>query len=418
MNPQQAVNSIAPDSPAERESFGKKSFTILGRFREIGKEIDPNKDWEKYSSTGFYSKDSNFEIISGSNNADYIAGVREFTGNQRKASFEYQFKDIECVSKINGVLRRALPVFNSTNTVQLFLDIHDENTEDKDNSNTEIKPELNIGIARFIKDNPNFTPEHLEIFLIDKVLDKIPDKESATSSVEVEAILSEYLDKRDQDTSESKENVKSILKKMATKLDKEAFSILMENINESFKFNIFDKDFNYSLLLSEEWLAAFIRSRGQGFVTSIETPAYPTINQINRQINNPEELKTILLQEKFEAAPSGALIKEGAFYQEELVDIATVVGMSGTDTWIIQEVKGSDKGLNSIWKWAEFFKKNDLHYKSENRFIKGIRVGGKIYVHEDGRNRFAALKALGVKQIPMLIIEGEISERTSVSSII
>lgn len=412
MNPQQAVNSIAPDSPVEKEPVARNSYTILGRFREIGKEIDPNKDWGKYSSTGFYSKDSNFEIISGSNNTDYIAGVREFTGNQRKASFEYQFKDIECVSKINGVLRRALPVFNSTNTVQLFLDIHDQDTENENNPN--------IGIAKFIKENPNFTPEELEIFLIDKVLDKIPDKESVTSSVEVEAILSEYFKKRElyPDTPKSQKNVESILKKMATKLDTEAFSILMEDMRDSTKLYIFDEDFNYSLLLSEGWLAAFIRSRGQGFVTSIETPAYPTINQINRQINNPEELKTILLQEKFEAAPSGALIKEGAFYQEELVDIATVVGMSDTDTWIIQEVKGSDKGLNSIWKWAEFFKKNDLHYKSENRFIKGIRVGGKIWVFEDGRNRFAALKALGVKQIPMLIIEGEISERTPVSSII
>jgi hypothetical protein len=74
--------------------------------------------------------------------------------------------------------------------------------------------------------------------------------------------------------------------------------------------------------------------------------------------------------------------------------------------------------LNNIWKWAEFFKKNDLHYKSENTFIKGIRINEKVFVHEDGRNRFAALKALGVKQIPMLVIEGEISERTSVSSII
>ena len=407
MNPQQPVSSIL-----EQEKVPQGSFTVLGKFREIGKEIDPNRDWEKYSSTGFYSKDSNFEIISGSNNTDYIAGVIEFTGNQRKASFEYQFKDIECVSKINGVLRRALPVFNSINTVQLFLDIHDQNTQDANNPNT--------GIAKFIKDNPNFTPEDLEIFLIDKVLDKIPPKESATSSQEVEAILSEYFKKRElyQDTQKSQKNVESVLKKMATKLDKEAFSILMENINESFKFCTFDKDFIYSLLLSEEWLAAFIRSRGQGFVTSIETPAYPTINQINRQINNPEELKTILLNEKFEAIPTGALVKEGAFYQEELVDIAMVVGVSGTDTWVIQDVKNSDKGLNSIWTWAEFFKKNDLHYKYEKWFIKGIRVGGKIYVHEDGRNRFAALKALGVKQIPMLIIEGEISKSPAVSSII
>jgi len=404
MNPQQAVNSIAPDSPAEREPFGKKSFTILGRFREIGKEIDPSRDWEKYSSTGFYSKDSNFEILTGSNNADYIAGVRELTGNQRKTSFEYQFKDKECVSKVKKALDRALPVFNSTNTAQLFLDIHDQDN----------------GIGRFIKENPNYSPEELEIFLIDKVLDKIPNKESATSAEEVNIILADYFEKRElnQDTPKSQKNVESILKKMATKLDTEAFSILMEDMRDSTKLYIFDEDFNYSLLLSEGWLAAFIRSREQGFVTSIETPAFQTINQISRQVNSPEELKTILLNEKFEAIPAGALVKEGSTYQEELVDIVTVVGMSETDSWIVQDIKGSDKGVDNIWKRVEYFKKNDLHYKSENMFIKGTRVGGKIYVHEDGRNRFAALKALGIKQIPMLVIEGEISEKNSVSSII
>jgi hypothetical protein len=399
MNPQQPVSSIL-----EQEKVPQSSFTVLGKFREIGKEIDPNKDWKKYSSVGFYSKDSNFEMVSGSNNSEYIAGIRELTGERRKTTFEYKFNDKECVLAVKRVLDRSLPVFNSVNTAQLFIDINDPNT----------------GIGKFIQENPNYTSEQLEIFLIDKVLDKIPNKESFTTPEETGAILSDFFDKRElnEDLPESRKNVENILKKMASKLDKEAFSILMENINESFKFNTFDKDFNYSLLLSEEWLAAFIRSREQGFATSIETPPFQTVNQVSRQINSPEELKTILLNEKFEAAPSGALIKEGVSYQEELVDIATVVGMSGTDTWVIQDVKGSDKGLNNIWKWTEFFKKNDLHYKSENTFIKGIRINEKVFVHEDGRNRFAALKALGVKQIPMLVIEGEISERTSVSSII
>ena len=125
MNPQQPVSSII-----EQEKVPQGSFTVLGKFREIGKEIDPNKDWKKYSSVGFYSKDSNFEMVSGSNNTEYIAGIRELTGERRKTTFEYKFNDKECVLAVKRVLDRSLPVFNSNNTAQLFIDINDPNIFD------------------------------------------------------------------------------------------------------------------------------------------------------------------------------------------------------------------------------------------------------------------------------------------------
>ena len=58
MKPQQATNN-----PLEQAPNQNKAFTVLGRFREIGREIDPSRNWGSYPNVGFYSKDENFEMF-------------------------------------------------------------------------------------------------------------------------------------------------------------------------------------------------------------------------------------------------------------------------------------------------------------------------------------------------------------------
>jgi len=397
MNPQQPVSSIL-----EQDKMPQRSFTLLGRFREIGKEIDPSRNWSNYTKIGFYSKDENFEIISGSNKEKLISGIRDLNDSSRKASFEHSFSNSDFSERVNENFINSLKIFSSEKKAQLFID-------------------LNIELENFLKANPNTTPEIVDSFLVGQVLSRIPNREVGSSDLDSDILIADFFESRESNLEKDDENsqviLQKLLKQISSKFDHQTFKKFIDNYSDSNRFSVFDQDYQYSKIFKDFWSTPLLAQRENGFQNTIETIPYPTKNQITNQIETKEQLKQNLFDSSFEKFPEG-LPKSGSTYEEQVVDIKSVAGMSGCDSWFIQDVPSSDKGLENIWKHVQKFKNEDLHFTSESSFIKGIRVNGKIWVFEDGRNRFAALKALGVKQIPMLIIEGEISERTPVSSII
>lgn len=397
MNPQQPVSSIL-----EQEKIPQGPFTVLGRFREIGKEIDPSRNWANYTKIGFYSKDEKFELISGSNKEKLISGIRDLNDPSRKASFEHSFSNSDFSERVNENFINSLKIFSSEKRAQLFID-------------------LNVGLEDFLKNNPNVTPEIVDSYLVEQVLSKIPDRERNSSELDSDILIADFFESRESNIEKDNDNsqviLQKLLKQISNKFDHQTFKKFLDNYSDSNRFSVFDEQYQYSKIFKDFWSTPLLAQRENGFQNKIETIPYPTKNQITNQIDTKEQLKQNLYDAPFEKFPE-ALPKSGSTYEEQVVDINSVVGMSGCDSWFIQDVPSSDKGLGNIWKHVQKFKNEDLHFTSESSFIKGINVNGKIWVSEDGRNRFAALKALGVKQIPMLIIEGQVSERTSVSSII
>lgn len=397
MNSQQPVSSIL-----EQEKIPQGPFTILGRFREIGKEIDPSKNWTNYTKIGFYSKDEKFEIISGSNKEKLISGIRDLNDSSRKASFEYLFSNSDFSERVNENFINSLKIFSSEKKAQLFID-------------------LNIDLENFLKDNPNTTPEIVDSFLVEQVLSRIPNREAGSSELDSDILIADFFESRESNLEKDNDNsqviLQKLLKQISNKFDHQTFKKFIDSYSDSSRFSVFDEKYQYSKIFKDFWSTPMLAQRENGFQNKIETNPYSTKKQITNQIETKEQLKQNLFDSPFEKFPE-ALPKSGSTYEEQVVDTNSVAGMSGCDSWFIQDVPSSDKGLGNIWKHVQKFKNEDLHFTSESSFIKGIIVNGKIWVFEDGRNRFAALKALGVKQIPMLIIEGEISERTPVSSII
>ena len=397
MNPQQPVSSIL-----EQEKIPQGSYTVLGRFREIGKEIDPSRNWANYTKIGFYSKDEKFELISGSNKEKLISGIRDLNDPSRKVSFEHSFSNSDFSERVNENFINSLKIFSSEKKAQLFID-------------------LNIELENYLKANPNTTPEIVDSFLVGQVLTRIPDRESGSSELDSDILIADFFESRESNLEKDNDNsqiiLQKLLKQISNKFDHQTFKKFLDNYSDSNRFSVFDQQYQYSKIFKDFWSTPLLAQRENGFQNKIETIPYPTKNQITNQIETKEQLKQNLYDSPFEKFPE-ALAKSGSTYEEQVVDINSVVGMSGCDSWFIQDVPSSDKGLGNIWKHVQKFKNEDLHFTSESSFIKGINVNGKIWVSEDGRNRFAALKALGVKQIPMLIIEGQVSERTSVSSII
>ena len=397
MNPQQPTNN-----PLEQAPNQNKAFTVLGRFREIGREIDPSKNWGSYPNVGFYSKDENFEMVSGSGKDKLICGIRDLKDPSRKISFEHSFSSKDYVERVSENLANSLGVFSSEKKAQLFID-------------------LNVQLTEFLKNNPGVSVELVDAFLVSQILSHVPDKTYVKDELNVDIMIADFIESRssnlEKDLEQSLVILQKLLKQVSGKFDPETFRKFMENFSDSSRFLIFDENYNYSKIFKDFWSTPFLSQREKGFQTRIETIPFPTKNQITTQIESKDQTMQLLSQYSFEKIPE-VLPAPGASFEEQIVDVNSVVGMSACDSWFIQDIPNSDRGLGNIWKLIQKFKNEDLHFTNESSFIKGIRVNGKIWVYEDGRNRFAALKALGVKQIPMLIIEGQISNRPAVSSII
>ncbi len=51
------------------------------------------------------------------------------------------------------------------------------------------------------------------------------------------------------------------------------------------------------------------------------------------------------------------------------------------------------------------FQRGEMALGGNTEPITAIKIGDKYYVYSDGRHRIAALKALGVDQVPMLVTQ-------------
>ncbi len=86
----------------------------------------------------------------------------------------------------------------------------------------------------------------------------------------------------------------------------------------------------------------------------------------------------------------------------EFVPLDKVMGGTGITDWTVSNASG--RGVPKILELARALV--DGSASVAGRFNKPIRVfeiGGEYYLESDGRNRTAALKALGVDEVPMMV---------------
>lgn len=387
------VNSIASTSPTEQAPKPSTKFTVLGRFRQLGKEIDPSKNWDSYSKVEYSSFGEGFNLITGSSDNRFISGIMETEGEKRKATYEFSLKDKSDTEVISGVFKNSLDIFSGNKRAQLFIDLH-------------------IEIENLLKENKNYTSQELEFRLVSKVVESLPDRRTKeeVNLLDIGQNLNNFFTNRSdtsQDLDSTKEIVTQIIKSISTKMDQATFNIYMQHIEEAFRQKIFDKGYKFAHLLSEGWLAVLLASRNRDFQTiEQQVPTFPIKDQIRNDIQTIEQLKDILISANFK--PLQGYYKKNSIFHEEVVSADTVVGVEGCDSWIGQDRKDSNNGLNEIWGRVNYFKNNDLHFISQEKPINAIKIKDELYILEDGKNLFAALKALGVSQIPLLVVEGDV----------
>lgn len=127
---------------------------------------------------------------------------------------------------------------------------------------------------------------------------------------------------------------------------------------------------------------------------------YSIKDKITRKIESQDDLENFLETIPIEEMPDVSSKARGAEIAE-MVSIDQIVGGANMKKWSISTSEG--RGLPRIYQLAKHYSEGSENIAGKNDPIRVIKVNGKFFVETDGRHRTAALKALGVKEVPMLV---------------
>lgn len=152
---------------------------------------------------------------------------------------------------------------------------------------------------------------------------------------------------------------------------------------------------------AEAFITTDPRQQKEGFDVAKLARQFPTTR---------EELIQILQAEDNKSLPK--LVPTGAFTYStphpEFVPLSEIVGgpyRTSPTTWLVDLVgeERPNRGANRILEIIENFQNGETF--NPNAIIKVIKHDNEYYIGADGRHRIGALKAMGVPELPMLIVD-------------
>jgi ParB-like chromosome segregation protein Spo0J len=131
-----------------------------------------------------------------------------------------------------------------------------------------------------------------------------------------------------------------------------------------------------------------------------EPVKYDIASQITRNFSSEAELEQILRDLPVEPMPDVHFAPRSR-QQAELVSLGSVVGGNDMTDWRVSN--SENRGVGKIMELSQALREGTADVAGNNQPIQVIEVSGKYFIEGDGRHRTAALKALGVKEVPMLV---------------
>ena len=131
---------------------------------------------------------------------------------------------------------------------------------------------------------------------------------------------------------------------------------------------------------------------------------YYVADMVERHIKTKEEMMDVLKSMPMEVAPETIGRKIG-FEHAEIVDLDKLVGGQTIESWLVSDSEG--RGPDRIFELLQGFQNGNRDVVGLNDPIHAYKINDKYYISHDGRHRTTALKALGVKKVPMLVSDVE-----------
>lgn len=224
----------------------------------------------------------------------------------------------------------------------------------------------------------------------------LPDHPQGIEASEVPQIGTASLQQQEQLT--------RLMKLVSKKMPAEIFSQKLNELQDNLRWTDDAFGRNYASMLSEikRWALDSRQDtvRNYDVLRKKEPVDYPVKDKVTRDFTSPEELERIVRGLPVELMPDVRFAPRNR-EQAELVQLDQVLGGTGIYNWTVSISQG--RGVEKIFELSQALKEGSASVAGNNQPIKAIEVDGKFFIEADGRHRTAALKALGVKEVPMLV---------------
>lgn len=387
INPEQSPNleknkdslNIASESDIDpREYFRGTAF------QKDAEEMDPNKSnpWKNSSGDGTLISDEYGQVaMSNTFDADEVN-----EDNKLGLLIAEKGKDgdssIHIKNELNpGTRRQILDVIN----------------EVAPRLTGEIRHKFVRTIISLVPSLENQSEDVIAETLTTLALKLLPDHSQGIEATEIPQIGTANPEQQDQ--------LNRLMKLVSKKITPEIFSQKLAELQRNVPFIDGAFESNYSNLLTgiRSWA---LESRDDTKINHEssrrkELAQYDLSDKITNDFESQEQLETILKAlPPAEQMPQNIQNMPKEQEKAEMVQLESVVGGKDMSSWSISTT--DNRGLGKILEFAKDLKSGEANIAGFNQPIAVLEMNGKYYL-EEGRHRAAALKALGVKETPMLV---------------
>jgi len=371
------INSVNKE---KRPSNDPNDYFRLTQFRKIGRKVCSDIPWEKVFRDDFYLNDDKNLILIGltpSNKSqeDGIVGV-------------IKGPDLS-VTKVN------LPAVSEDLRI-LALDLIDGFTARLSKDKRALSAR---NVFETIGNSQNLSVEEVSNKIVKKQLELFEpvNKTSVDSTDSIKRII----DQMPPDQSQKRQELQNLLVELSQKMDFDTFSRKAEKFTKDIKREDRVWDQNYKHLPNRflRWLLEDSNLRNYDEIKRPPLAKFPVKENITKEIINLEDLERVLQEIPYQVAPDVFSLKRKSIVAE-FIDLDLVAGVNDAESWFIDDSK--KKGSEKIFELTQGYQNGNIPFLQEPP-IKAIRYKNKIWISGDGRHRMAALKALGVKKVPVLL---------------
>lgn len=205
-------------------------------------------------------------------------------------------------------------------------------------------------------------------------------------------------------TAEQQAQLVNFAQLVASKMPRDAFDQRMQKLQGDLRFIDDPYVRNYQTIFTQmtQWVLdeRDDTKRNYDILRRDKPEEYTIKDKVTRPINSEDELEQALASLLVEKMPDTRGRQRGD-ETPEMVQLDQIVGGSGIETWSVSTSEG--RGLSKIFEFTRELQSGNASVAGRNEPIRLIEVDGKYYVESDGRHRTAALKALGVAQVPVMV---------------
>lgn len=372
------------DSLIERTATDPREYFRNTAFQKVAEQIDPDKThpWQAAQGDGFLVTD------------EYGQVAMATTFDEEEADEDNKIGLLLSETAIDGqgssiYIRNELAPRTRGHLVDIVNQVSPRLSGEK--RHTFIR--TLIGVAPFLE---NQSEEAVAETLAVLTLKLLPDHPQAAEAAEIPQIGTANAQQQEQLT--------QLMQLASKKMPSAIFLQKLNKLQDDLRW--IDDPFgrNYASMLTEikNWVLDSRQdtTRNYNILQKGGVANYSIEDKATRDFRSPEELEQILKTLPVEPMPDVRLASRNR-EQAMLVPLDQVLGGTGIKDWTVST--SQDRGLGKIFELSRALREGSASIEGGNYPIKAVEVDGKFFIESDGRHRTAALKALGVKEVPMLV---------------